>query len=538
MDKIIIIQARMNSKRLPGKVILPICKIPQALLTYKRAINSGLEAIIATSNHMSDDILSDILSSNNVNYFRGNLNNPLKRIVNCLAKYKSNTVVVRLTADNVFPDGSLIEELIDDFIQRSLKYLTTNDSKSGLPKGLSVEITRLKYLREADNKAKTKFEKEHVTPFIINKYGKKIFTKYKLLNASSYNCTIDKLEEYIFLSRLLNSQKNIVNVSSIYLTKKLIKETKKNVNANNINKIILGGAQLGMKYGITNRKKLTKNTTSKLIKFLTNNGLKFVDTAYSYGDSEAIIGNFNIKNNYKLEVITKLKKIKNLRNTNEFFLKKTIKNSVYNSCKNLKVKKLYVILIHDYEDILIKNKYVLKCLLKLKKEGIIENIGVSVQNPEELEQCLKNKSVSYIQLPFNIIDHRWSKYINKIMEIKKNRNLIIHSRSIFLQGLLLTKQKRYWKKAFIDNNKEIILKLIKICRKLEIESINELCIRYSLSQNWIDKIIIGMSKISHAKKNIKYINKDKLSNKSIDYINKNKPRIPIDTLNPALWLKN
>ena len=365
MDKIIIIQARMNSKRLPGKVILPICKIPQALLTYKRAINSGLEAIIATSNHKSDDILSDILSSNNVNYFRGNLNNPLKRIVNCLAKYKSNTVVVRLTADNVFPDGSLIEELIDDFIQRSLKYLTTNDSKSGLPKGLSVEITRLKYLREADNKAKTKFEKEHVTPFIINKYGKKIFTKYKLLNASSYNCTIDKLDEYIFLSRLLNSQKNIVNVSSIYLTKKLIKETKKNVNANNINKIILGGAQLGMKYGITNRKKLTKNTTSKLIKFLTNNGLKFVDTAYSYGDSEAIIGNFNIKDNYKLEVITKLKKIKNLRNTNEFFLKKTIKNSVYNSCKNLKVKKLYVILIHDYEDILIKNKYVLKCLLSL-----------------------------------------------------------------------------------------------------------------------------------------------------------------------------
>ena len=538
MNKIIIIQARMNSKRLPGKVMLPICKIPQALLTYKRAINSGLKAIIATSNHKSDQIFSDILSKNDINHYRGNLNNPLKRIVNCLAKYKSNTIVVRLTADNVFPDGILIEELIDDFIKRSLKYLTTNDTESGLPKGLSIEITRLKYLREADNKAKTKFEKEHVTPFIINKYGKNTFTKYKSLNASNYNCTIDKFDEYIFISRLLNRQRNIVNVSSIYLTKKLIKTTNKNNNLNNINKIILGGAQLGMKYGITNKKKLPKNTISKIIKYLINNGLKFVDTAYSYGDSEAIIGHFNNKNNYKLQVITKLKKIKNLQNTNELFLKKTIKNSIYNSCKSLKVKKLNVILIHDYEDILIKNKYVLKCLLNLKKEGIIENIGVSVQNPNELEQCLKNKSINYIQLPFNIIDHRWSKYINKIMEIKKNRNLIIHSRSIFLQGLLLTKQRRYWKRAFVDNNKEIVLKLSKICKKLGIESINELCIRYSLSQKWIDKVIIGMSKMSHAKKNLEYINKLNLSKKSIDYINKNKPRVPTDTLNPALWLKN
>ena len=108
------------------------------------------------------------------------------------------------------------------------------------------------------------------------------------------------------------------------LQKKLIKTTNKNNNLNNINKIILGGAQLGMKYGITN-KKVTKNTISKIIKYLINNGLKFVDTAYSYGDSEAIIGHFNNKNNYKLQVITKLKKIKNLQNTNELFLKKQLK---------------------------------------------------------------------------------------------------------------------------------------------------------------------------------------------------------------------
>ena len=68
-------------------------------------------------------------------------------------------------------------------------------------------------------------------------------------------------------------------------------------------------------------KKLPKNTISKIIKYLTNNGLKFVDTAYSYGDSD-IIGHYNYKNNYKLQVITKLKKIKNLQNTNELFLKK------------------------------------------------------------------------------------------------------------------------------------------------------------------------------------------------------------------------
>ena len=76
-----------------------------------------------------------------------------------------------MTADNVFPDGSLLDELEREFIQLGAEYLVCNGVNSGLPYGVSVEVTRVKYIREAKVKAVLDDDLEHVTPYIIRKYG-------------------------------------------------------------------------------------------------------------------------------------------------------------------------------------------------------------------------------------------------------------------------------------------------------------------------------------------------------------------------------
>src|SRR5467141_1165207 len=103
MNSIAILQARTNSSRLPGKVLLPIKGIPLAVLAAKRAANTGRNVLIATSVEPSDDGLAALIQSHGLSCFRGSLESPLDRVVNALFAYQDQTVVFRLTADNVFP---------------------------------------------------------------------------------------------------------------------------------------------------------------------------------------------------------------------------------------------------------------------------------------------------------------------------------------------------------------------------------------------------------------------------------------------------
>ena len=111
MDSVVIIQARTSSTRLPGKVLLPISSIPIVILAAKRAANTGKEIIIVTSNEETDDALCIELNKNRIRHFRGDLNNVLKRFSSSVKDLDEDTIVFRLTADNVFPDGDLLDEL-------------------------------------------------------------------------------------------------------------------------------------------------------------------------------------------------------------------------------------------------------------------------------------------------------------------------------------------------------------------------------------------------------------------------------------------
>ena len=202
MTALVLLQARTNSSRLPGKVLLPVEGVPLVVLAALRARNTGHRVIVVTSCEPSDDTLCAVLAQWDVEYFRGDLVDTLKRFVDALDAVPDEQVVVRLTGDNVVPDGALIDGLLEDFKKRNLGYLCSSNEASGLPLGVSAEVTRAGHLRDAHRQAKTEFDREHVMPKIIERFGRTHFDRYSNLRMAQYRCTVDTLEDFLLVCRL------------------------------------------------------------------------------------------------------------------------------------------------------------------------------------------------------------------------------------------------------------------------------------------------------------------------------------------------
>ena len=281
-------------------------------------------------------------------------------------------------------------------------------------------------------------------------------------------------------------------------------------------KIILGTAQFGMEYGVANNKGKIKSTEIlRILNFLNEKKIEFLDTAYSYGTSQKEIGKHFKKTQKKFKIITKL----SLKNNNNII------NQFETSLKLLGYTP-NIVLAHNYKDYLNPNfHYQIKIL---KKNYAVNYFGVSLYNVNELNKVLAYKKPDFIQIPLNILDQRFGdkKILNKL---KKNSIKII-ARSVFLPGLFF-KDKNFIFKNF-ENIKNKYLKLSEIAKK---EKVN----LAQLSLNWvfhikeIDYIIIGIDNLKQLKQNIKNLKK-KISYQNTEEIkkyNSNDNKI----IKPYLW---
>lgn len=278
------------------------------------------------------------------------------------------------------------------------------------------------------------------------------------------------------------------------------------------NKLVIGGAQLGMSYGF-NKKKMNRRSIIGYLNFCVKKKIKYIDIAQSYGEIENIIGNFKQKD--KFNIITKLS---NFLTNNDC----RIENSINSSLKKLKKKKISYLMFHSYKDYKKLNNKDYAILKKLKNIKY-KKIGVSVYSPDEFLKCCKNKIIDFIQIPYNIIDHRWNNINFDI--IKKKYNIEIHVRSIFLKGTLINNFKN------IPINKKKKNKLKKIFKSLinDDHDIISVCLNFVLTKKWIDKIIIGFN----SKNQLKTILKCKTFDINIDQ--KKFSFIPRKALMPIYW---
>ena len=120
----LIIQARMNSSRLPGKVMLKVCSKPLIDILIERVKKAKKvdEIIIATTTNKKDDILCEHLKNKNCQIFRGSEDNVLSRYYEASMKFNVN-VIIRVTADCPLTDPELIDEMISEYLKSKPEYL-------------------------------------------------------------------------------------------------------------------------------------------------------------------------------------------------------------------------------------------------------------------------------------------------------------------------------------------------------------------------------------------------------------------------------
>ena len=258
-------------------------------------------------------------------------------------------------------------------------------------------------------------------------------------------------------------------------------------------KLVLGSAQLGNDYGLVNGKKIKKSDFLKIQNLVLKSNISFIDTGANYGNAEKIIGSSKLKN---LQIITKLKLPEK-----KVDIKNWLENNIYSSLSKLNVDKIYGLLVHDVRDVLKKNgQDYLNYLFDLKKIGTIENIGLSVYSPDDLNAVWKFWKPDIVQMPFNILDNRfldlhWFKKL-------QNNKIKIFVRSCFLQGLLISDCKSIVK---FKKHKKFLDKFSLWCSDNNISRIKA-SLHFIKQYNVIDYLVVGFNSYDQLKEIIKIFN--------------------------------
>lgn len=200
-----IIQARMRSERLPGKVLMPIPiangkPLIQWIVNELRKCSIKNEIILATSTNAENDALYEYCLAHSIRCFRGYEDDVLSRFIE-IAKINNFDAVVRLTGDNPIIDISLLEEAIEYHLLNRNDYSYTN----GLPLGMNFEIISPYTLLSLEGAIMTYEEKEHVTLFIrkSDKFIKGEITLSDNIALRNIRLTVDYPSDYLVVSQVI-----------------------------------------------------------------------------------------------------------------------------------------------------------------------------------------------------------------------------------------------------------------------------------------------------------------------------------------------
>lgn len=254
----------------------------------------------------------------------------------------------------------------------------------------------------------------------------------------------------------------------------------------NAQKLALGTAQFGQAYGIANKLgQVTHADAKAMLKLAFANSIDTLDTAIAYGESEACLGEIGTQG---FNLVTKLPRLpKDCKDIPVW-----VQHEVGASLDRLGVTDVYGLLLHYPEQLLGPSGLDLyKELQELKVSGRVKKIGISIYSPSELTILYPRYSFDLVQAPFNLVDQRF--YHSGWLQRLKDDDVEVHTRSSFLQGLLLMAQEdipdkfshwdklwRTWHRWLADHD---ILAI-------------QACLAFPLSFSEIDRVIVGANSLS------------------------------------------
>ena len=545
MSTVGILQACVGSTRLPHKALLPISGVPAAVLAVRRAANRELPIVLATSRDRSDDILAALAETAGIQVFRGARHDTLGRFAAVTAGYDADTVIIRLTGDNVYPDGVFLEAMLRRFAQSDVAYLGTCSPRDGLPYGMSAEIMRLDALRHAAAEAIHPLDREHVTPWIQRNCQTAFFDDFaKEVRLGHLRCTIDTFDDYARACRVFAGVKDPIRVGWRELCWRLAelpdapRFTIPQVKVSGVlhGRMAMGTAQLGMEYGATNVSGMPSTETAiRMVRRAIEWGVTHFDTARAYGQSEARIG-LALSDGWasRAHVITKLSLEGVTDHTPPQAIADAVDASVFRSCRELGVSRIDTLLLHRAGHLTAARSMIWEHICALHEAAVISRLGVSVENPDEAQMALNVERVQHIQLPFNLLDWRW-RSPDLVERLAERPDVVVHARSVLLQGVLgLTAPEKWPAVAGVDAAK-LISRLASLARRLRRSDVIDLCVAYALGQSWIHGLVLGMETLEQLDRDLELLTKPPLSASECALVEAELPRVPVEFLTPAHW---
>ena len=246
-----------------------------------------------------------------------------------------------------------------------------------------------------------------------------------------------------------------------------------------MNRIVLGGAQLGLPYGILNGgETLSREEVARILDTAVDHGIDAIDTAIAYGQSESIIGE-TAQNRFK--IISKLPPIpSDVSNVSQW-----VRTQVDASLSRLKCTSLDALLLHRSQDLTDAHGTELYAAINsLKVEKIIQRFGVSIYAPDELNGIIGTFDIDVVQAPLNVFDRRILGVIDQLTAL----NIELHVRSVFLQGVLIAKPENRpqrfqpWSEHFARFDEWVLSTGV---------SAMACCLGFALQQSSVAKLVIG-----------------------------------------------
>lgn len=284
-------------------------------------------------------------------------------------------------------------------------------------------------------------------------------------------------------------------------------------------RLVLGTAQFGLPYGVANRGgRVSREEAARILDYARSVGLDTLDTAIAYGDSEQRLGEIGIG---RWHVVSKLPAVpESCTNVAGW-----VRESVAVSLSRLKIKKLRGLLLHRPQQLLeVSGQALYAALNTLKIEGLVEKIGISIYDPDELDALWPHFRLDLVQVPFNILDRRLSttSWLTRL----KRAGTEVHVRSVFLQGLLLmdaASRPAYfqpwqplwdqWHRWHAENKFSPL----------------QTCLGFVLAQPQIDRVIIGVDSLKHLQDILAVINEVRIEPPA------NLISADVELINPSKW---
>jgi spore coat polysaccharide biosynthesis protein SpsF (cytidylyltransferase family)/aryl-alcohol dehydrogenase-like predicted oxidoreductase len=535
----IIVQARTDSSRLPGKALLPVAGIPSAVLAVLRAGNTGRDIRLATSDRSIDDRLTQVAQASGIAVHRGSAHDVRARFLSACADLADDAVVVRLTADNLLPDAHLIDETIEAFFRRQGEYFNLDMHWQNVPYGLSVEVFRLAALRECAASIDSSVEREHVTPCLRKRHESfaepiQIFNP----NESAIRCTMDTFDDFLRMDRCFDGVDEPINVPWKELLQRMVDADDAPVAMSPGPGLVVGTVQLAAPYGsAVTVQPPEPDEAIVMVRKAISNGISGIDTARAYAGSERLIGQA-LKQGYagRCQVITKLSPLEGLADTSSpRAAADAAEISVARSLRALGGDIQPLLLLHRADHLERWGGAVWNRLRELHEEGQVASLGVSVQSPSEAILALDQSDVTLIQLPCNLLDWRW-KQSGVIERIEKAEHVSVHVRSVFLQGTLLRPASDWPRIADLDPE-SLIGFLENAVAQYGRRSITDLCVAWARAQPWINGLVIGMENEKQLEDNLELFTHPPMTKEEAEQLSQEAPVVPEQLLNPAQWNK-